>query len=109
MLNGFPVSPGVVVGEASSVDLNARICFVYTCRRLIDLSLIAGEASLVMDAQQFDQMKPGTILVCPMTSPAWTQLFAHATGLVTDMGAFLQSQLCIYMPAIDRSLLSACR
>jgi len=34
-------------------------------------------------------MKPNTILVCPMTSPAWTQLFAHATGLVTDMGSIL--------------------
>ena len=31
-------------------------------------------------------MKPGTILVCPMTTPAWTQLFLQATGLVTDIG-----------------------
>ena len=34
-------------------------------------------------------MQPGSILVCPMTSPAWTQLFAHATGLVTDIGGIL--------------------
>ena len=31
-------------------------------------------------------MKPGTIMVCP---PAWTQLFAHAIGLVTDIGSIL--------------------
>jgi phosphoenolpyruvate synthase/pyruvate phosphate dikinase len=37
----------------------------------------------VVDPQHFDEMRPNTILVCPMTSPAWTQLFAHATGLVT--------------------------
>lgn len=29
------------------------------------------------------------IRVCPMTTPAWTQLFAHATGLVTDIGGIL--------------------
>ena len=34
-------------------------------------------------------MKPGSILVCPMTTPAWTQLFAHAAGLVTDIGGIL--------------------
>jgi pyruvate,water dikinase len=87
VLNGFAVSPGVVVGVAS----------------------------LVVDAQHFSDMMPNTILVCPMTSPAWTQvippsaaviqhsstnaaaptaqrcaqLFAHATGLVTDMGSIL--------------------
>ena len=61
VLNGFPVSPGVVVGVAS----------------------------LVIDATHFSDMMPNTILVCPMTSPAWTQLFAHATGLVTDMGSIL--------------------
>ena len=34
-------------------------------------------------------MEPGSILVCPMTNPAWTPLFAHASGLVTDMGGIL--------------------
>ena len=53
--------------------------------RSLPLSGTAG----INSAAEFDQMKPGTILVCPMTSPAWTQLFAHATGLVTDMGSIL--------------------
>ena len=34
-------------------------------------------------------MKPNTILVCPMTTPAWTQLFSHAIALVTDIGSIL--------------------
>ena len=32
------------------------------------------------------RIKHGSILVAPNTTPAWTQLFAHAVGLVTDMG-----------------------
>ena len=31
----------------------------------------------------------GSILVCVMTNPAWTSLFAHATGLVTDIGGVI--------------------
>ena len=34
-------------------------------------------------------MIPGSILVCPFTTPAWTQLFAQAAGLVTDIGGIL--------------------
>lgn len=50
---------------------------------------IRAPASVIMNQAQFDQMQPGSILVCPMTSPAWTQLFAHASGLVTDIGGIL--------------------
>jgi pyruvate,water dikinase len=34
-------------------------------------------------------MEPGTILVCPTTTPAWTPLFSQASGLVTDVGGVL--------------------
>ncbi len=50
---------------------------------------VTGPASLINSPAEFDKMKPGSILVCPMTTPAWTQLFAHATGLVTDIGGIL--------------------
>jgi pyruvate,water dikinase len=50
---------------------------------------ITARASVINNASEFDQMQPGSILVCPMTSPAWTQLFAHASGLVTDIGGIL--------------------
>ncbi len=60
-LRGIPVSPGTITASASRI----------------------------MNAQEFDRMQPGSILVCPMTSPAWTQLFAHAVGLVTDIGGIL--------------------
>ena len=48
-----------------------------------------GKASVVLGASEFEQMEPGSILVSPLTTPAWTQLFAHAIGLVTDMGSIL--------------------
>jgi len=50
---------------------------------------ITGKASVILGPADFDNMEPGTILVSPLTTPAWTQLFAHATGLVTDMGSIL--------------------
>jgi phosphohistidine swiveling domain-containing protein len=60
-LNGFPVSSGRVTGVAS----------------------------VVLSPAEFDKMKPGTILVAPLTTPAWTPLFSHAIGLVTDIGSIL--------------------
>jgi phosphoenolpyruvate synthase/pyruvate phosphate dikinase len=60
-LNGFAVSPGKVTGIAS----------------------------VIMNPNEFDKMLPDSILVCPLTTPAWTQLFPHATALVTDIGSIL--------------------
>ena len=50
---------------------------------------VTGVVSVIRSAAEFGQMKPGSILVCAMTNPAWTPLFAHATGLVTDIGGIL--------------------
>jgi len=61
ILKGIPVSPGT----------------------------ITSPASLIKSPAEFEKMQPDSILVCPMTNPAWTPLFAHATGLVTDMGGIL--------------------
>jgi pyruvate,water dikinase len=36
--------------------------------------------------EEFDRMKPGDILVANITTPAWTPLFAMASGIVTDVG-----------------------
>jgi pyruvate,water dikinase len=50
---------------------------------------VTGVASVIMSPDEFDKMQPGSILVCPLTTPAWTQLFPHASGLVTDIGSIL--------------------
>jgi len=61
LLSGFAVSPGAVTGKAS----------------------------VILSPDDFDKMESGSILVCPLTTPAWTQLFPHAIGLVTDIGSIL--------------------
>lgn len=50
---------------------------------------VSGIASVIMSPNDFDKMVPDSILVCPLTTPAWTQLFPHSTGLVTDIGSIL--------------------
>ena len=60
-LQGFPISPGRVTAPAS---------------------VVRGPAD-------FDCMTPGSILVCPLAIPAWTHLYIHAAGLVTDIGGIL--------------------
>jgi pyruvate,water dikinase len=61
VLRGFAVSPGRVIASAS----------------------------VIRSPADFSRMEPGTILVCPTTTPAWTPLFSQARGLVTDVGGVL--------------------
>jgi phosphohistidine swiveling domain-containing protein len=50
---------------------------------------VRAPASLILSVADFQNMQPGTILVCPTTTPAWTPLFSQAAGLVTDVGGIL--------------------
>src|SRR5919202_5768721 len=50
---------------------------------------VTAPASLILSPADFGRMQPGTILVCPATTPAWTPLFSQASGLVTDVGGIL--------------------
>ena len=34
-------------------------------------------------------MRPGDVLVCPVTQPPWTPLFGVASAVVTEVGAVL--------------------
>jgi pyruvate,water dikinase len=47
---------------------------------------VSGTARVIHGAEEFDRMKPGDILVAKITTPAWTPLFALASGIVTDVG-----------------------
>lgn len=89
--------PGTIPDEASSIR---GIAFKETQIKNDDASdtmrgfpvssgRVTAPASVVLGAADFDKMRPGSILVSPLTTPAWTQLFAHAVGLVTDMGSIL--------------------
>ena len=50
---------------------------------------VTATARVLRGPEDFDQMKPGDILVAGITTPAWTPLFAMAAGVVTDVGGTL--------------------
>lgn len=48
-----------------------------------------GRVVVVREESQFDHVRPGDVLVCPTTTPAWSVLFTRAGALVTEGGGFL--------------------
>ncbi|OCI31256.1 PEP/pyruvate-binding domain-containing protein [Oerskovia enterophila] len=48
-----------------------------------------GPARIVRDASDFSRVRPGDVLVCPFTDPAWTPLLHVAAGVVTETGGVL--------------------
>ncbi len=55
----------------------------------VSSGVVTAKASVILGPSEFDKMVPGGILVSPLTTPAWTQLFANCAGLVTDVGSIL--------------------
>ena len=50
---------------------------------------VRGKACVIKSVEDFPALQPGSILVCPTTTPAWTPLFPQILGLVTDIGGIL--------------------
>lgn len=50
---------------------------------------VEGPARIIIDYDQLDQLKPGEILVCPGTNPAWTPAFSIAGAVIADRGGTL--------------------
>jgi phosphohistidine swiveling domain-containing protein len=48
-----------------------------------------GPVRVVMDESEFGKLRPGDVLVCPITSPVWSVLFPSVGALVTDTGGLL--------------------
>ncbi|NUW39397.1 PEP/pyruvate-binding domain-containing protein [Nonomuraea rhodomycinica] len=48
-----------------------------------------GAARVVRGPGDFSRVRPGDILVCPFTDPAWTPLLRIAAGVVTETGGVL--------------------
>jgi pyruvate,water dikinase len=51
--------------------------------------LHTGPARVIHEQSEFSRLRPGDVLVCPITSPAWSLLFAQAGAVVTDGGGVL--------------------
>jgi len=47
---------------------------------------VTATARVLLGPEDFSQMCPGDVLVAPITTPAWTPLFAMASAIVTDIG-----------------------
>jgi len=47
---------------------------------------VTARACVLSGPEDFDQMRPGQVLVAATTTPAWTPLFAMASAVVTDIG-----------------------
>ena len=48
--------------------------------------IATAPAQVLHGPEDFDQMRPGDVLVAGTTTPAWTPLFAMASAVVTDIG-----------------------
>jgi pyruvate,water dikinase len=46
-----------------------------------------GPVRVIRGPDEFDDLRPGEILVAPLTAPAWTPLFSRAAAVVTDVGS----------------------
>ena len=63
------VEPGVIRGVAAS------------------RGVVTGRARVAATLDEAEELAPGEVLVCVMTSPPWTPLFGIAAAVVTDTGA----------------------
>jgi pyruvate,water dikinase len=50
---------------------------------------VTGTARVIRTLAEVDRIADGDILVCDMTTPAWTPLFAGLAGIVADSGGLL--------------------
>lgn len=51
--------------------------------------VVTAQARIVRGLSDFGQVRPGEILVCPYTDPAWTPLFTIAAGVIAETGGTL--------------------
>jgi pyruvate,water dikinase len=63
-----------------------------------------GPARIVRGPADFPHVRPGDILICPHTDPAWTPLLSIAAGVVTESGGTLSHAAIVaremHIPAV---------
>lgn len=47
---------------------------------------VTGAARILRSPEEGERLQPGDIMVCHMTTPAWTPLFSLVAGIVTETG-----------------------
>jgi pyruvate,water dikinase len=86
MPSGDVIALKIVVGELPEAkpELNADMFGICGCAGEAE-----GTARVVVYYEDLKQVKPGDILVCPGTNPAWTPVFGIVKGVITDRGGTL--------------------
>ena len=81
-----PITIKIIVGEmpVPKPELNADILGLCGCPGVVE-----GIARVVVNYDDLDHLKPGEILVCPGTNPAWTPAFGIAAAVIGDRGGTL--------------------
>jgi pyruvate,water dikinase len=51
--------------------------------------VVTGRVRVIRSAAEIEKLKAGEVLVCQITTPAWTLVFPRASALVTDGGSLL--------------------
>ena len=51
--------------------------------------ITTGTARTIRSVDQFSAVRPGDVLVCHTTDPAWTPLFGMAAAVITETGGVL--------------------
>ncbi|MCB9777075.1 MAG: hypothetical protein H6742_00760 [Alphaproteobacteria bacterium] len=51
--------------------------------------IASGSVRVIHSSAQVHEVRPGDVVVCPITTPAWTVIFQRAAALVTDSGSVL--------------------
>jgi pyruvate,water dikinase len=63
-----------------------------------------GTVRVIHDDTEFSKLRAGDVLVCPITTPVWSVLFASVGALVTDTGGILSHAAIIareyHVPAV---------
>ena len=73
--------------EPNAIEADARLGDELVLRGLPSAAGQAtGRARVILSPQDFANLGPGEILVCPFTDPSWTPLFSLAAGVVSEAG-----------------------
>lgn len=83
-IGAAPVGPGLLSNPALPADHDRQIRGTAASR-----GTVTAKARLLASPEDGDRLGPGEVLVCQMTTPAWTPLFSIAGAVVTETGAAL--------------------
>jgi pyruvate,water dikinase len=83
------VDPPLVIGTPGDVLAEAEAKRAEFRGRPASRGTVTGRVRILRSVEEGPRLERGDILVCAMTTPAWTPLFAIAGGIVTETGGAL--------------------